>query len=154
MSVNAGGSLLIQAVLWRYWRLFGCYRQAHLPSGAHAFIPQRLRGNADEGELTMNEVYDAEKTVDRNKIALVMSVIPGLGLIYKRHYLSGFGILIAGNALAILTTGMLTLTTLGLALIIVPAAWYANVAYSAYTASDKHGQHRERFRWWDHAATG
>ena len=101
----------------------------------------------------MKELFNTGKTIDRNKIAFLMSVIPGLGHIYKHRYLSGFGILIAGNALVVLIAAMLTLTTLGLSLIIVPAAWGANVAYSAYMVSDKHGQHRERFIWWGQSAT-
>ena len=101
----------------------------------------------------MKELVESVKIIDRNKIALLMSVIPGLGHIYKHHYLFGFGILIAGNALVLLIAAMLTLTTLGLSLIVVPVAWGVYVAYSAYMASDKHGQQRERFIWWSHPAT-
>lgn len=98
----------------------------------------------------MKELSDTDKTTDRNKIALILSVIPGLGHIYKHRYLSGFGILTAGNALVILTAVLLTLTTLGLSLIVVPVAWGVYAAYSAYMASDKHEQHLDRFTPWGH----
>ena len=89
----------------------------------------------------MKELIAAWKSVDRNKIAAVLSVIPGLGHLYKHHYLSGFGIMIAGNVLMVFITLWLAIATLGLALIVVPALWVAGVAYSAYMASDEHGMH-------------
>ena len=44
-----------------------------------------------------HELRDAWRTVDRNKIAALLSIIPGLGHLYKHHYTSGLGILIGGN---------------------------------------------------------
>lgn len=102
----------------------------------------------------MKELSDAEKTVDRNKIAVLWSLIPGLGHIYKHHFLAGLGILIAGNVLVVFSAATLTLTTLGFSLIFVPAVWGAYVAYSAYMASDRHGPHHgRRISWGGHAAT-
>lgn len=89
----------------------------------------------------MKELLAAWKNVDRDKIAALMSVIPGLGHLYKHHYLAGFGILIIGNVLMAFVTGLLSLATLGLSLIVVPALWFAGVACSAYMASDEHGHH-------------
>ncbi len=89
----------------------------------------------------MKELLKAWKSVDRNKIAMLLSVIPGLGHLYKHHYLSGIGILIAGNTLMVFVTCLLAFATLGIALIVVPALWVAGVAYSAYMASDEHGMH-------------
>ena len=103
----------------------------------------------------MKELYEAWKSVDRNKIAMLLSVIPGLGHLYKHHYLSGFGIMIAGNALMVFVTCLLAFATLGIALIVVPALWVAGVAYSAYMASDEHGMHPWLHVWkyrWHHAA--
>ena len=89
----------------------------------------------------MKELIDAWKNVDRNKIAALLSVIPGLGHLYKHHYLAGFGILIVGNVLMAFVTGLLSFATLGMSLILVPAVWFAGVAYSAYMATDEHGHH-------------
>ena len=89
----------------------------------------------------MKEIIAAWKNVDRNKIAAVMSVIPGLGHLYKHHYLAGFGLLVIGNVLVGFISVLASLGTFGLSLIFVPAIWVAGVAYSAYMASDEHGHH-------------
>lgn len=89
----------------------------------------------------MKELLDAWKQVDRNKVAALLSVVPGLGHLYKHHYLAGLGILTAGNALMVFIALWLSFATLGLALVAVPAVWFAAVAGSAYYASDEHGMH-------------
>lgn len=89
----------------------------------------------------MNELYDAWKQVDRNKVAVLLSVVPGLGHLYKHHYLAGLGIMTAGNVLMVFIALWLSIATLGLSLIVVPAMWFAGVAGSAYCASDEHGMH-------------
>jgi hypothetical protein len=89
----------------------------------------------------MKELYDAWKQVDRNKVAALLSVVPGLGHLYKHHYMSGFGIIIAGNVLMVFIAFLLALGTAGLSLVIVPALWFAGIATSAYQASDEHGMH-------------
>ena len=89
----------------------------------------------------MKELIDAWKRVDRNKIAIVLSVIPGLGHLYKHHSLAGFGILTLGNILVGFIAGLMAFGTLGISLLVVPAVWLASVATSAYMASDEHGHH-------------
>jgi hypothetical protein len=89
----------------------------------------------------MKELIDAWKQVDRNKLAAALSIIPGLGHLYKHHYLAGLGIMTAGNVLMVFITLWLSIATLGLALIVVPIIWFAGVAGSAYYASDEHGMH-------------
>ncbi len=89
----------------------------------------------------MKEIIAAWKTVDRDKIAICASVIPGLGHLYKHHYLAGFGILILGNVMVAFIAALLAFATLGLSLLLVPAVWFAAVACSAYMASDEHGMH-------------
>lgn len=89
----------------------------------------------------MKELFDAWKQVDRNKVAALLSVCPGLGHLYKHHYLSGLGIMTAGNVLMAFIAIWLSFATLGLSLIIVPACWFAGVAGSAYFATDDHGMH-------------
>ena len=47
----------------------------------------------------MKELIEAWRSVDRNTIAALLSVLPGAGHLYKRYYLAGAGILVIGNAL-------------------------------------------------------
>jgi hypothetical protein len=89
----------------------------------------------------MKEILDAWNQVDRNMIAALLSVAPGLGHIYKHHYMSGFGILIAGNVMMVFIALWLAFATVGLSLVVVPALWFAGIACSAYFASDEHGAH-------------
>jgi hypothetical protein len=100
----------------------------------------------------MKEIYEALKHVDRNKVAIVLSVIPGLGHLYKHHYLAGLGIMTLGNVLMVFIAGLLSLGTLGISLIAVPAVWFAAVACSAYMASDEHGHHPWLHVWEYHRA--
>lgn len=89
----------------------------------------------------MKMFIETSESVDRNKVAAILSVLPGLGHIYKHHYLAGFGILTVGNTLMVFIALLLGLATLGLSVVVVPAAWIASIAYSAYNASDEHGHH-------------
>jgi len=89
----------------------------------------------------MKEILDAWRSVDRNKVAIALSVIPGLGHLYKHHYIAGFGILTVGNILVAFISGLLVFGTLGTSLFVIPAAWIAAIATSAYMASDEHGHH-------------
>lgn len=89
----------------------------------------------------MKELVDAWKQVDRNQVAALLSVLPGLGHLYKHHYIAGIGLMTAGNLLIIFIAVWLSLATLGLSLIVIPALWFAGVAASAYLASDEHGSH-------------
>ena len=91
--------------------------------------------------MAMNELLRAWKRVDRNTIAAGMSVVPGLGHLYKHHYLQGFGLLIVGNIMVGFLAFLLSLGTLGLSLLVLPALWVAAVAYGAYMATDEHGHH-------------
>lgn len=89
----------------------------------------------------------AWRSVDRNLIALLASVIPGAGHLYKRHYLIGFTILIGGNLLMVFTAVLLGFATFGLSMIVVPALYIAGVAAYAYDIEDLHGKHRWLHPW-------
>lgn len=92
--------------------------------------------------VAMKELIEAWRSVDRNKIAMLLSVVPGAGHLYKHHYVAGFGLLTAGNALMVFASVLLALATAGFSLILVPAAYLAAVAFSAYEAEDWHGRHK------------
>jgi hypothetical protein len=89
----------------------------------------------------MKEIIEAWNRVDRNKVAIAMSVIPGMGHLYKHHYLAGFSILTIGNVLVAFISALLFFATLGFSVIVIPALWIACVACAAYMATDEHGHH-------------
>ena len=95
----------------------------------------------------MNELLKAWRSVDRDKLALLLSVIPGAGHLYKRHYVSGFGILIGGNLLMVFIALLLGLATFGISMIAVPVIYMFIVAASAYSIPDWHGQHHFLHPW-------
>jgi len=95
----------------------------------------------------MSEIMDAWRTVDRNKIAAIISIIPGLGHLYKHHYVAGIGILTGGNILVGFVSVLLVLGTFGLSMIVVPALYIAAVGYSAYSLPDWHGRHHFLHPW-------
>ena len=88
----------------------------------------------------MKALLKEYKNVDRDAVAAVLSVVPGLGHLYKHHYAQGIGLLV-GNLFMVFVAGLLVLGTFGLSLILVPALWFGGVGYSAYLASDEHGHH-------------
>jgi hypothetical protein len=94
----------------------------------------------------MKELVEAWRAVDRDKIAALLSVLPGAGQLYKHHFLAGAGILTIGNALAVFVALWLSLATFGLSLVVVPLVWVAGVAVAAYLAPDRHGAHPWRGR--------
>lgn len=95
----------------------------------------------------MNEFSKAWRSVDRNTVALILSVIPGAGHLYKHHYASGLGILIGGNILMVFVAVLLTLGTFGLSLVLVPLAYWLGIGASAYALPDWHGHHRYLHPW-------
>jgi hypothetical protein len=95
----------------------------------------------------MKELIEAWRSVDRNKIAMLLSVIPGAGHLYKHHYVAGLGILIAGNIFMVFVAFWLSFATLGLSLLLVPAIYIAAVAFSAHETEDWHGKHRWLHPW-------
>ena len=83
----------------------------------------------------------AEMVREHNVVAAASSlVIPGLGHIYKGQYLPGVVILLLGAPLAVWAGVLLSLATLGVGLLI-PVAYWATVAVSAYYAEDRRKHH-------------
>jgi len=96
-------------------------------------------------EIIMNDVHLTKE--DRDRLAAIMSVIPGVGHLYKHHYLSGVVILIGGNLLTVLVTVLLSLATFGVALVVVPVAYIAGIAWAAHELPDWHGHHAYLHPW-------
>ena len=95
----------------------------------------------------MSELLQAWRSVDRNKVALLLSVVPGLGHLYKHHYASGLGILFGGNLLMVFVALLLGLATFGISMIAVPAAYFVAVALMAHDLPDWHGRHHWMHPW-------
>ena len=95
----------------------------------------------------MNEFLKAWRSVDRNKMAAILSILPGAGHLYKHHYASGLGILIAGNTLMVFAAVLLTLGTFGLSLILVPLVYWLCIGAGAYSIPDWHGHHQFLHPW-------
>lgn len=95
----------------------------------------------------MNELLQVLRSIDRNKVALGLSVIPGAGHLYKHHYGSGFGILIGGNVLIVFAALLLGLATFGVSLVLVPLVYIGAVAAAAYYLPDWHGHHHYLHPW-------
>lgn len=96
---------------------------------------------------TLNQVNDAWSHVDRDKLAALLSVVPGVGHLYKHRYVEGTGILVGGNIMMLFVTAWLSLATFGLAIIFVPAVYIGIVAAAAYYAVDLHGSHTFLHPW-------
>ena len=84
---------------------------------------------------------------DRHKVAAMLSLLPGLGHLYKHHYASGIGLLIGGNILTGFISVLMALGTFGLSILIVPLLYVTAVAASAYALPDWHGHHHFLHPW-------
>lgn len=78
---------------------------------------------------------------DRDKIAAVLSIVPGLGHLYKRHYVDAMAIFWVGIPLTAFISAWLAFATFGLSLLVVPALFILGTAFSAYRIEDKSGTH-------------
>lgn len=97
----------------------------------------------------MKEIIEAWSHVDRNRVAFLLSVVPGAGHLYKHHYGAGLTILIAGNLLVVFCALLLALATAGVSLVAVPVIWWVSVAFAAYGLEDWHGKHQWLHPWTD-----
>ncbi|MEI7956074.1 MAG: hypothetical protein WCJ66_12970 [Verrucomicrobiota bacterium] len=95
----------------------------------------------------MHELRSVLNTPDRNKMAAILSLLPGLGHLYKHHYASGVGLLIAGNILTGFISVLMALGTFGLSILFVPLLYVSAVAASAYALPDWHGHHHILHPW-------
>jgi hypothetical protein len=77
-----------------------------------------------------------DPVLNRDLTAAYLSVVPGLGHLYKHQWRTGLTILTLGNIIVALVTGLLSFATLGAALIVAPVMWIAWAAYDAYHEPD------------------
>jgi hypothetical protein len=77
---------------------------------------------------------------DRDVIAAVLSIIPGMGHLYKGHYLAGCFIMLLGIPIGVVVGIFLSLATAGIGLL-VPVLFWAMVVVHAYLATDYRKHH-------------
>jgi hypothetical protein len=75
-----------------------------------------------------------------NEIAALLSIIPGLGHIYKGHYEAGLLWMFLGMPFAIWIGIMLSLATAGLGLFLPILCW-VGLAWDAYNEKDRRRHH-------------
>ncbi|KAB2642016.1 MAG: hypothetical protein DVB26_03990 [Verrucomicrobia bacterium] len=95
----------------------------------------------------MNEVTSGLNSPDRHKMAAMLSVLPGLGHLYKHHYVSGIGLLVGGNILTGFISALMAFGTFGLSILIIPLLYITTVAAAAYALPDWHGHHHFLHPW-------
>ena len=77
---------------------------------------------------------------DRNILAAMSSIVPGLGHIYKGYYAEGLVILLLGVPVVLWAGILLTLATLGIG-VLVPMAVWVFVATDAYFRKNHRRHH-------------
>lgn len=81
-----------------------------------------------------------EVELARDEVALALSVIPGLGHIYKGYKGQGFLLMLAVTPAMIWIGALLALATVGVGLI-VPALYWVGVAAHAFLIEDHRKHH-------------
>jgi hypothetical protein len=77
---------------------------------------------------------------ERDAAAAVLSLLPGMGHVYKGHVGLGLGLLLGGTPIALWMGALLALATMGLGLI-VPLGFWIGVAWDAYCIADNRQVH-------------
>lgn len=75
-----------------------------------------------------------------NEIAAILSIVPGLGHIYKGHYTAGFGWMLLGMPLAVWVGILLGLATAGVGLLLPLVCWIG-LAFDAYNEKNRRTHH-------------
>ena len=89
----------------------------------------------------MNRVSASAETINaENEIAAVLSIVPGLGHIYKGHLAAGFVWMFFGMPVAIWIGILLSLATAGLGLLFPLVCW-VGLAVDAYNERDLRRHH-------------
>ena len=90
--------------------------------------------------MNINRITVENLKHDRNLLAAMLSVLPGLGHIYKGYYGVGFAIMLLGVPIGLWVGLLLSLATAGVGLLVPIAAW-AFVVMDAYYERDHRKHH-------------
>src|SRR5712691_4494040 len=89
---------------------------------------------------TLSTVPRAGIVNAENEIAALLSIVPGLGHVYKGHFAAGFIWMFVGMPVALWIGILLSLATAGIGLL-VPIACWATLAVDAYCEGDLRKHH-------------
>jgi hypothetical protein len=89
---------------------------------------------------TLSTPLTREENHAHNEIAALLSIVPGLGHIYKGHYEMGFLWMLLGMPFAIWIGIILSLATAGIGLLFPILCWAA-LAWDAYNEKDRRHHH-------------
>lgn len=70
-------------------------------------------------------------------VAVLLSILPGLGHVYKGHRMLGF-VFVIGAGIALLLGGLAATATAGFGLLLIPIYWFA-VMFHVYSIDDRVG---------------
>lgn len=99
--------------------------------------------NRDEEVIkmrTLSTTLTKEEKHAHNEIAALLSIVPGLGHIYKGHYEAGFLWMFIGMPIATFVGIISILGTAGVGLLFPIGCWAA-LAYDAYNEKDRRHHH-------------
>jgi hypothetical protein len=99
--------------------------------------------NRDEEVINMQTFstpLTKEEKHAHNEIAALLSIVPGLGHIYKGHYEAGFLWMVLGMPFAIWIGILFGLATAGVGLLFPILCWVA-LAFDAYNEGDRRHHH-------------
>jgi hypothetical protein len=102
-----------------------------------------VTANRNEGVINMHTLstpLSKEEKHAHNEIAAVLSIVPGLGHIYKGHYEMGLFLMFVGMPMAIFVGIISILGTAGVGLLFPIGCWAA-LAYDAYRKKDRRHHH-------------
>jgi hypothetical protein len=77
-----------------------------------------------------------DPVLNRDLTAALLSVVPGTGHLYKHHLRAGMLMLIPGNLIAVVATGLMVTANLGAAIFVAPAFWVAWCIWGAFEAPE------------------
>ena len=89
---------------------------------------------------TLSTPVSREERHAHDEIAALLSILPGLGHIYKGHYETGLLWMFLGMPLAIWIGILLSLATAGLGLLLPIVCWVA-LAWDAYNEENRRHHH-------------
>ncbi len=97
---------------------------------------------------TLSTPLSKEEKHANNEIAALLSIVPGMGHIYKGHYEAGFLWMFLGMPLAIWIGILFGLATAGIGLIFPILCW-GGLAWDAYNEKDRRHHHHLTSAWAD-----
>ncbi len=89
---------------------------------------------------TLSTPLTKEEKHAHNEIAALLSIVPGMGHIYKGHYEMGLMWMFLGMPLAVFIGIISVLGTAGVSLLLPPMVWAA-LAMDAYNEKDRRHHH-------------